>query len=97
MFGNLDIGQSFEKSWFWPNFRKSWFLSALRQTISILVTIYQYLDFGKKKKIENIDFGQNFRKISIMVKLFENNNFGQILEIAILRKIFKQSWFCLTF
>ena len=76
MFENLDFGQNSLKFQVWAYFTKN--LDFIRN-ISISVQIS-----------ESLDFGQNFRKILIEVKIFEicrfwskllkNLNFGQNLE-----------------
>ena len=83
-FENLDFGQNswnsrfiFKQSWFGPKFSNHWILSKIIvnylnfcqnfQKILILVKIYKILDFIKI--FENVDFGQNFRKILISAKI----------------------------
>ena len=51
--------------------------------MSILVIIDDNIDFSRNlflilvKKFENLDFGQNLRKISILVNIHENLDNGQ--------------------
>ena len=43
---------------------------------------------------ENLDFGKNFRKMSILVNIFKNNDFGEnFRKISSLLKILEKSWF----
>ena len=42
--------------------------------MSILVKIFKYVDFVKKK-IKNLDFGQNCRQIMILVNIFGKSRF----------------------
>ena len=45
------------------------------EEILIFVEIFKRTDFGQK--FENLDFGQNLRKISILVNIHENLDYGQ--------------------
>ena len=76
--------------------------------MSISVIIEENIDFSRnlqknlrflvKKKLENLDFGQNFRKISILVNIYENFDLGQkLMKISILVKIVEKSWSCSIF
>ena len=74
------------------------FTILVKFSISILVKIFETLGFLRKFSIfnrklsirvklsNNFDFGQNFRKISILVDIFEN--FGQILKKKFFGQIF---------
>ena len=60
-------------------FEKSW-----------LWSIFKKIDF-RKIEYEYLDFGQNFWKIWIWVKIFKNLDFGQnFLKILLLVTIFEQ-------
>ena len=80
IFENLDFSHNVWRSWYWSkfsknldfgqNFRESWFLSAYREIISILVKSFEHFR-------NNLHISQDFTKISILVKIFENLYFGQ--------------------
>ena len=71
------FGKNFHKSWFGKNFRKISILVKKLPKISILVKIFEtsiLVKNVKKSQIwsnlsNNLDFGQNCRKFSILVKI----------------------------
>ena len=81
----LKFGQICRKPWFWSKLSK----------ISNLVNIYENLDFGQSlwkfwfrpKWWENLDLGQHFRKISILVNILGKIDFGHFPQILVLVKI----------
>ena len=76
-FENLDFGEKLRYSRVWTFSKNPVFIRNPRQ-ISIFVKIYENFAFGhnfEKSRFwsqfsKNLDFGQNFRKISILVKNF---------------------------
>ena len=89
---NADCSQNFQKKCrFGSKFANISISVKKIRKISILVNIYENLDFGKNswksrfwsKLSENYDLGQHFWKISILVNIFSkidlSQNFPQIL------------------
>ena len=78
-------------------FRDNWGKSSI--FVENLRKIWIFLKFYEKYKIcskfpeKSVDFGQNLKKKSILVKFFENLNFDKVIEIflkiTILVKIIK--------
>ena len=62
---NLDFDRNFPNCWFWTKLQK---LLVIAKFVLICANICQYLDFV-----------QNFRKLSILVDIYENLGFGQSL------------------
>ena len=81
----LIIDKIFEKCRFGSTFAIYFDFSQNCRTISILVNIYENLDFGQSlwksrfwsKLSENLDLAQHFGKISILVNIFGKIDLGQ--------------------
>ena len=85
---NLDTGYIFHKILIWgQNFRKFRFLSAFSDTISILVKNKRKFRCWSKF-LDNLNFGQNFRKSWFYSKVSKNLAFRQYFQkISMLVKI----------
>ena len=93
---NVDYIQNFRKCPFGTTFANISILVKIVQKKSILVNIYENLDFGQNlwksrfwsKLSENLDLGQQFRKISIVVNISVKIDLRQnVPQILVLVKI----------
>ena len=85
-FGKDRFSLNSRKFQVWSEFPKN--IDFIRN-LSILVQIYENLDFGFKK-LKNLVWSHNFRNISIWAKIFEKLNFREYFRnISILITVFE--------
>ena len=81
---NVDFSQIFKRLWFWSNFYKKLNLGEIFRNIDFGWNCRK--NFGKK-------IGQNFRKLSILVKIVENCRlWSKLTKMLILVKIDENFW-----